>query len=180
MWRENLVPIQALQRRPHENSPCLLRPRSSGEQKLSCLRHHLKKTPSEKDLRRIREGSEKDLRRMQAPWLNPISLIFRSSLKEQNQVHLICRKFHSDFLERIFCLSLWKIQTLVASDQARWVKTLFNLNQNRWCWLCCLWFYCCCFKCCFWQDVFCFLTGDPRVNEQTVLCLIHTMMIRWC
>ena len=29
------------------------------------------------------------------------------------------------------------------------------------------------------QDVFCFLTGDPRVNEQTVLCLIHTMMIRF-
>ena len=29
------------------------------------------------------------------------------------------------------------------------------------------------------QDVFCFLTGDPRVNEQTVLCLIHTMMIRY-
>ena len=28
------------------------------------------------------------------------------------------------------------------------------------------------------EDVFCFLTGDPRVNEQTVLCLIHTMMIR--
>lgn len=28
------------------------------------------------------------------------------------------------------------------------------------------------------EDVYCFFTGDPRVNEQTVLCLIHTMMIR--
>ena len=28
------------------------------------------------------------------------------------------------------------------------------------------------------EDVFCFKTGDPRVNEQTVLCMLHTMMIR--
>jgi len=28
------------------------------------------------------------------------------------------------------------------------------------------------------EDVFCFRTGDPRVNEQTVLCIIHTVMIR--
>ena len=28
------------------------------------------------------------------------------------------------------------------------------------------------------EDVFCFKTGDPRVNEQTVLCMLHTIMIR--
>ena len=28
------------------------------------------------------------------------------------------------------------------------------------------------------EDVFCFRTGDPRVNEQTVLCMLHTLMIR--
>jgi len=28
------------------------------------------------------------------------------------------------------------------------------------------------------RDVFCFRTGDPRVNEQTVLTIIHTVMIR--
>ena len=28
------------------------------------------------------------------------------------------------------------------------------------------------------QDVFCFKTGDPRVNEQTVLCILHTLFIR--
>merc|ERR1719228_713382 len=28
------------------------------------------------------------------------------------------------------------------------------------------------------EDMFCFRTGDPRVNEQTVLCIIHTIMIR--
>jgi len=27
-------------------------------------------------------------------------------------------------------------------------------------------------------EVYCFFTGDPRVNEQTVLCLIHTLLIR--
>lgn len=28
------------------------------------------------------------------------------------------------------------------------------------------------------EDVFCFRTGDPRVNEQTVLAIVHTLMIR--
>ena len=28
------------------------------------------------------------------------------------------------------------------------------------------------------EDVFCFRTGDPRVNEQTVLAIVHTVMIR--
>ena len=28
------------------------------------------------------------------------------------------------------------------------------------------------------EDVFCFKTGDPRVNEQTVLAMLHTIMIR--
>jgi len=28
------------------------------------------------------------------------------------------------------------------------------------------------------DDVFCFLTGDPRVNEQTILTLLHTILIR--
>ena len=28
------------------------------------------------------------------------------------------------------------------------------------------------------EDVFCFLAGDPRVNEQTVLAMIHTLFVR--
>jgi len=28
------------------------------------------------------------------------------------------------------------------------------------------------------EDVFCFLAGDPRVNEQTVLAMIHTLLVR--
>jgi len=28
------------------------------------------------------------------------------------------------------------------------------------------------------EEVYCFRTGDPRVNEQTVLCILHTLMIR--
>ena len=28
------------------------------------------------------------------------------------------------------------------------------------------------------EDVYCFLAGDPRVNEQTVLAIIHLVMVR--
>mgnify|MGYP001222539002 CR=1 FL=1 len=28
------------------------------------------------------------------------------------------------------------------------------------------------------EDVYCFLAGDPRVNEQTVLAMVHTLFVR--
>ena len=28
------------------------------------------------------------------------------------------------------------------------------------------------------EDVYCFLAGDPRVNEQTVLAIVHLFMVR--
>ena len=28
------------------------------------------------------------------------------------------------------------------------------------------------------EDVYCFLAGDPRVNEQTVLAMAHTLFVR--
>ena len=28
------------------------------------------------------------------------------------------------------------------------------------------------------EDVYCFLAGDPRVNEQTVLAVVHLLMVR--
>lgn len=33
-------------------------------------------------------------------------------------------------------------------------------------------------SCCPGEDVYCFLAGDPRVNEQTVLAMVHTLFVR--